>query len=535
MLVAVRAALVLFAAIVAAVGGYAGSPQVWSQIVVLAVIATIASTSRMGDRLGRGAPVVEALVASASAVAVSTVDINTGLSFLPYVLVPCLVGGLRGGARWAAATVAAAVLTYGTVALLVPAQARDNMQVILGWAAVACTVAALGAYIRGLEERHLEQDSAYVSAHRLLTELWLVARQLSAGLDPVTLAHTMLQHVRDDVGFVRAAVFVRSPGGFLVPLAVDGIDGIDGVVGVDWDTSTRGESLLGAAWAADHPVQEPAGFGGQSDLYRSAFPLRMGVRTFGVIALETQHLVEGTVLRDAMHDAAESALRLETALLFADVRSIASSEERRRLAREIHDGIAQELTSLGYSVDDLVDRAHDRTMKNELHALRHEITRVIGELRLSIFDLRSDISTGSGLGAALSDYVQQMGAAARGPTIHLVLDESPQRLRLDTEVELLRIAQEAITNARKHSAADNLWVTCRVAPPDAFLSIEDDGVGMGEGRIDSFGLQVMRERSARIGAQLVVEPRTGGGTRVTVRLGTHDVTGRSPAMNEVDA
>ena len=165
----------------------------------------------------------------------------------------------------------------------------------------------------------------------------------------------------------------------------------------------------------------------------------------------------------------ELALRLETALLFSEVRSLATAEERRRLAREIHDGIAQELASLGYVVDDLAARArYLPDLEADLKTLRGELTRVISELRLSIFDLRSEVQSTVGLGTALSDYVRQVGASSN-LTVHLVLDESPMRLPIDAETELLRIAQEAVTNARKHANAENLWVTCRVDPPSAYL------------------------------------------------------------------
>ena len=82
-------------------------------------------------------------------------------------------------------------------------------------------------------------------------------------------------------------------------------------------------------------------------------------------------------------------------------------------------------------------------------------------------------------------------------TVHLALDESPVRLPFETEAELLRIAQESVNNARKHSHANNLWVTCVVQPPNALLVVEDDGRGMQQRRKDSFGLQIMRERAGR--------------------------------------
>ncbi|MDQ1704053.1 MAG: hypothetical protein QOF18_419 [Frankiaceae bacterium] len=106
-----------------------------------------------------------------------------------------------------------------------------------------------------------------------------------------------------------------------------------------------------------------------------------------------------------------------------------------------------------------------------------------------------------------------------GFTVHLSLTESANRLPAETEAELLRIAQEAITNARKHAEAENLWVTLTVDPPNAFLQVEDDGRGLGRGRVDSYGLQIMRERAKRLRTDVTVEPREPRGTVVEVRLG----------------
>jgi signal transduction histidine kinase len=219
---------------------------------------------------------------------------------------------------------------------------------------------------------------------------------------------------------------------------------------------------------------------------------------------------------------AEAALRLETAMLFDEVRGVATAEERRRLAREIHDGIAQELASLGYVVDEISATAADNGQPGivaDLTELRHQMTRIVRELRLSIFELRTEVDRHGGLGAALSDYIRTIGTTSPF-TVHLTLDESSRRLPAEAEAELLRIAQEAINNARKHSTADNLWVTCRVHPPSAELIVEDDGRGLGQGREDSFGMEIMRERAARLRAALEVRPREPRGTYVAVTLGS---------------
>jgi signal transduction histidine kinase len=225
-------------------------------------------------------------------------------------------------------------------------------------------------------------------------------------------------------------------------------------------------------------------------------------------------------LKNLLAEVDEHAVRIDTALAFDEIRSIATMEERHRLAREIHDGIAQEIASLGYVVDDLTASANSDTQRRKLHALRGELTRVVSELRLSIFDLRSELS--AGLGSALADYVREVGARS-GLTVHLTLDVAPTRLRSEVEAELLRVTQEAVTNARKHSGAANLWVDCRIRPPYARISIMDDGSGLGEPRADSFGLKIMRERSRRIGADLEITDKDGSngrsGTSVTITVG----------------
>ncbi|MFN2624584.1 MAG: sensor histidine kinase, partial [Mycobacteriales bacterium] len=205
-------------------------------------------------------------------------------------------------------------------------------------------------------------------------------------------------------------------------------------------------------------------------------------------------------------------------LLFDDIRAIATAEERHRVAREIHDGIAQELVHIGYQLDE-VSADGNRAANGPLQQLRHEVSRVINELRLSIFELRSSVDAHAGLGTTLSEHVRTVGAST-GLTVHLSLNESSVRLPADTEVELLRIAQEAVNNARKHSQARNLWVTLDVEPPAARLRVEDDGDGISSDvRPDTFGLQIMQERAQRLHAKLDVVPRPGGGTCVEVVMG----------------
>jgi signal transduction histidine kinase len=441
---------------------------------------------------------------------------------LPYLIAPATATAMRIGEIGAVppAGASALVLLGGPISQDVHnfrAYTAAAAQWVLLALLAGLATGRLHSTIRGAG--NTDQRESYEAAYRLLSQLRTVARQLAAGLDPVTLADGMLEAMHAVVPFDRGAVYGRSQGGRLVPLAIRGTDRID------WDVSLSGDNAFAEAWASQRAAVSTRAHRALSDARRRpgssiAIPLRAGVRTIGVVGLEATvpWQLDNSSIAALDQVAEDFSLRLETALLFDEVREVATVEERRRLAREIHDGIAQELASLGYVIDGMAAEARTQDLKQQLSRLRQELTRIISEIRLSIFDLRSEVDQYGGLGAALSEYVRSVGTQSQ-LRVHLSLDEGPVRLPAEVEAELLRIAQEAITNARKHANAENLWVNCSVEPPSAWLRVEDDGVGLQTGREDSFGIEIMRERAARLRARLEISPREAGGTVVEVALG----------------
>lgn len=378
------------------------------------------------------------------------------------------------------------------------------MNLLLVGVAVLAVLAVVGATLFVQQRRTSGEE--YRSAHRLLTRLQSISRQLPAGLDEVALAQQTLEQIAKEVGARRSVLFLNQAERF-VPYAVAGGDRspFATLPHLVVEAAREGRPLGGRDLITTTGLQE------------ATVPLTLGARLVGIVALQSDQPFDYALLKQSVQRGHEAALRIDSGRLFSEVRQAATTEERRRLAREIHDGVAQELASVGYALDALVadlDGSDDRELAEEI---RSEVRRIVSELRLSIFDLRADIQPGVGLGSALTSYVQQAGTAA-GLTVHLVIDESRQRLPVAQETELLRIAQEAVTNVRRHAAADNLWVTYKVDPPGAFLSVTDDGQGMDSPRNDSFGLDIMRERADRIGAQLSWRPRPGGGTVLEVAL-----------------
>ncbi len=517
----------------AATASGAGVPEVaaWCAALALAAVPGLfASGDPVIGRLGRLAEVLVAVVAAAA------LPESLGAP-LTYLLVPVLVAGLYHGMREAFALVVAGALAgvgAGWYEARLPG--AGYLVPLAQWLGVAVAVAGLSFWLRRALATGA-RPAPYAEATRLLTQLRTVARHLPGGtLDPGGIAMHLLDEVRAAVASDRAAVLSASGGGRLVVLAQYGSER------VDWETSLDADTPVADAWASQQPQVAATSLSrsrpGDRDVSVLVVPLVAGVRTVGLVAVETDLAAayDRQTVEVVTELGAPAALRLEAALLFDDVRSLATSEERQRLAREIHDGVAQELVMVGYGIDNALAQLPDGgagDAGDELRSLRAEVTRVITELRLSLFELRSEVDRHGGLTSAIADYARTVGASA-ALRVHLSLDETTARLPAAVEAELLRIAQEAITNARKHALAENLWVTCEVDPPYARIEVSDDGQGIGLQTTDGrYGLSIMAERADRIRGHLEIRSRDPHGTTVAVVLGARVRHGSVSAPEEV--
>jgi len=499
-------------------------------LVVAALPAFLAPDHPVFAPLGRFAEVtITGLAAgsiAAAAGSIGTVDGGFGAeAVLPYLAVPLLTAALRRRPTEGAALLgvaAVALVVGGTLVGTVSPITQPGFLAAGGqWLVLGAIVTFAADTMRQFMQPADQTPQPYAEATRLLTQLRSVARSLpGATLDPGGISEHLLEELRLVAPGDRAAVLSTSGGGRLVVLAQTGADR------VDWETTLDSESAVAEAWTTQQPQvanrsQARSHRGG--DTSSLVVPLVAGVRTIGLVILEADvgNAYPSTVVFDVTGVTEPAALRLEAALLFDDVRSLATNEERQRLAREIHDGVAQELVMVGYGIDNALATLPDDTdTADELRTLRNEVTRVITELRLSLFELRSEVDRNGGLAAAIAEYARTLGTSA-GLRVHFTFDESTARLPAATEAELLRIAQEAITNARKHAGASNLWVTCTVDPPYAEIEVSDDGKGFADDRPDGrYGLTIMAERAERIRGRLKITPRHPSGTTVAVVLGS---------------
>lgn len=490
--------------------------------------------------LGRGAEVVVLALATSQVASVATIGAQNGglgaSAVLPYLAVPITVTALRRRFREGAWLLAITGLTLLLAGALTEVDGQRQLTQV-GYLAVSAqwlVLSGLGLYAartlhRVIRARSVSKPQPYAEATRLLTQLRTVARQLpGATLDPGGISEHLLEELRTLARADRGAVLSASGGGRLVVLAQCGTDR------VDWETTLDADSAIADAWASQQPhtaAHSQARSHAGGEVSALIVPLVAGVRTVGLVVLEADvaHAYPPEIVSRVTGLTSPAALRLEAALLFDEVRSLATNEERQRLAREIHDGVAQELVMVGYGIDNALATVHDDTDETaeSLRLLRQEVTRVITELRLSLFELRSEVDRHGGLAAAIAEYARTVGVSG-GLRVHLSLDESTARLPAATEAELLRIAQEAVANARKHAGASNLWVTCAVDPPYAQIEVSDDGHGIADQRTDGhYGLAIMAERAERIRGRLEIRPRQPSGTTVAV------VVGSSPRRDNV--
>ena len=205
--------------------------------------------------------------------------------------------------------------------------------------------------------------------------------------------------------------------------------------------------------------------------------------------------------------------------------------ERARIGREIHDGPAQALTNAIFEVDD-IERMVERDAAGAmvgLRQLRALLRRELANVREFISELRPPTVDAAGLDVAIIDAVDGLRSATRiGVTTDL---RAPSEMLDDRQrTVILRVAQEALQNVRKHASASTVMVSTDVSGDEWTMEIRDDGRGFDMGSVAArgrrnFGMQVMQERAELIGARFDVRSRPDGGTVVRLAIPTGDRTG----------
>ncbi len=261
-----------------------------------------------------------------------------------------------------------------------------------------------------------------------------------------------------------------------------------------------------------------------------ALPLRHRDETVGILGVASRdpRALESEAERRLLEGIGERmAVAIENSRLHAQVLSRAVLEERVRIARELHDGLAQ---VLGYintqtlAIKKLLASGRTDEAEKQVYAMEEAAREVYGDVREAILGLRASLGPSDSLIPGLRKYLSDYGEMA-GARLELEVSEDAHAVRLpaSTEIQLMRIVQEALSNVRKHAGATRATVSLDATAEDLTVEVADDGRGFAHDRPartgwPHFGLQTMRERAKAIGGEFDVISSPGRGTSVVVRV-----------------
>jgi signal transduction histidine kinase len=226
----------------------------------------------------------------------------------------------------------------------------------------------------------------------------------------------------------------------------------------------------------------------------------------GLIAAEwrvEQDLKRQTQVLTGVADALGVAV--DNAHIFRDIRRQSASDERRRIARDLHDRTGSGLAFVGLELDRLQRNENDEQTRVEISAIREQVGLILTEVREMLFDLRVGLNGEVSLYDTIVDLSQRVTSRSR-TVVSYELSDLPE---LDAYLsnEMWEIIKEAIINAERHSQGTKIQITSVVTDSLWTLSIIDNGIGiqLENKRPDSYGLTGVLERAETIGAKLVIE------------------------------
>lgn len=437
------------------------------------------------------------------------------LPFLFFLMVAVAGTAVRGGML--AGLAAGGTLTIVLIVTLT-ATARiaelGTTQLLPVGLLLPLTGVTLGAAAQVYADEQARDRRMLQEANRLLSSLRAMADDLPGGLDVTTVAAAMVAEIRQLPG-TRATLVYAERDGVLQPAATSGLADraaptlrIDliraltrprrvrlrtltslpaelqracadhrwwGVVGM-----YRGVDLVGAALVGyDDP-----------DAARAARPRLLGIAEDGAVATQNAQLFDGT-------------------------RERAAQAARTHLAADLHDGAAQALAHLRMELE-LLSLTTDEATRTELQRLTRVARTALEDLRSTISGLRS--SDVSDIAEAIGRHIDHLTKSG-GPRLTFTHAGDTQLDGVTAE-EVLRVLQEALSNALRHARADTIDVALARDGAELRLRVEDDGVGL-EGTTHAqgggIGLRSMQERAARLNGEVEIRRRPSGGTIVELR------------------
>jgi DNA-binding NarL/FixJ family response regulator/signal transduction histidine kinase len=422
-------------------------------------------------------------------------------------------------------------------AVLIPLQGRDRLVGMLeadsdrlddfnqeDVALLEALTGQLAIVIENAELLHAERTRS-----RRLATVTEIARKVTSILDLQELLYETTELLSSRFGYRSVAIMLRDRHDAQWLEMAAGNDGAEHSVtgtrqhistGMVGRAATTGLTQLSNDTSANPHFFQGPGMRAEAEL---DVPLKVGGRVLGVLCIESDraHTFAEDEVPFVETLADQIAVAIENARLVERARELAASDERNRLAREIHDSLAQSLIAVSMELDAIQQRAVDdpsRVVGLIGHA-RDLAHRAVEEARHAIWRLRPAPLERQSLAEALAAEVRSLEQGGAVEESECSVQGEPRPLSPEVEAAVFRIAQEALSNVRKHARARRVRVLLSYGERSLRLLVEDDGRGFEPGtqetRLDGgFGLGGIRQRAALIGADVEVDASPGWGTRV---------------------
>lgn len=442
------------------------------------------------------------------------------LVYLMFLLIVRPVSRLQEGMRR---------MEAGDFAVRLPVETRDEFGALAdGFNRMADHLSDL---YRNLEQRVLEKTRSLAARNEELGTLYEIAAWLAEPAATEEMCRGYLLRLTARLGAKAGAVRLIDPETGQLHLSAQ--VGLTGRFVEAERCLQRGECLCGEAAQYPHggvyslkrraPGAPPYACEQQGFASICVFPIRFRGEQLGVFNLYFTALREFTSAEHQMLETLGQHLGIviESQRLVAREKEMAISEERNLLAQELHDSIAQALAFLNLQAQMLEDSlAHQQADQ-----AREELARIREGIRASYEDVRellvhfrtrpSETDIETAIASALERFEAQTGIRTAFVQSGVAMPLSPE-----TQIQVLHIIQECLSNTRKHAAAQSVRVELSRGTRYRF-KVSDDGRGFDPGQVSSdmhVGLRIMRERARRIGAMLLVNSSAGAGTEVLLEL-----------------
>jgi signal transduction histidine kinase len=221
--------------------------------------------------------------------------------------------------------------------------------------------------------------------------------------------------------------------------------------------------------------------------------------------------------------ATQAAIAIDNAKLYRQIQQLAILEERQRFGMDLHDGVIQSIYAVGLMLEDI-----QRRMDDDILGSKEGISTAIRSLNTAISDIRNyilDLRPQHFQGRNILQGIEELTRALRANTfmnVHVdIKNVDPSKLNPERTVEILHIAQEALSNVQKHARASDVDIIVEMLDKELRLNILDNGISIKPSEIMSSngnGLTNMRERTAALDGEIVITPREIGGTEVSLSI-----------------